>query len=95
MARPPRRCRKALESAIESAGEEIQALDSTIGFFANVLGSRRPDVGSAHARQGYDQSLSRQVGAPERVASRVSNFLAATPFASVRAARASLLHNPA
>jgi hypothetical protein len=48
-------------------------------------------------RAGYDKSLfARQV---ERYAdvytSRVSNFLAATPFAYLRAARSSLPHDPA
>ena len=93
----PRRVRKPLEAAIKSVGEEIQALDSTIGPLAKASGETGNPTWGPLMRAGYDKSLfARQV---ERYAdvytSRVSNFLAATPFAYLRAARTSLPHDPA
>jgi HAD superfamily 5'-nucleotidase-like hydrolase len=86
-----------LEGAIKSAGEEIQALDSTIGPLAKASGETGNPIWGPLMRAGYDKSLfARQV---ERYAdiytSRVSNLLAATPFAYLRAARSSLPHDPA
>jgi len=84
-----------LEAAIKSVGEEIQALDSTIGPLAKASGETGNPTWGPLMRAGYDKSLfARQV---ERYAdvytSRVSNFLAATPFAYLRAARSSLPHD--
>jgi 5'-nucleotidase len=86
-----------LETAIKSIGAEIQALDSTIGPLAKASGETGNPTWGPLMRAGYDKSLfARQV---ERYAdvytSRVSNFLAATPFAYLRAARSSLPHDPA
>jgi 5'-nucleotidase len=88
---------EAVEAAIKSVGEEIQALDSTIGPLAKASGETGNPTWGPLMRAGYDKSLfARQV---ERYAdvytSRVSNFLAATPFAYLRAARTSLPHDPA
>jgi 5'-nucleotidase len=86
-----------LEAAIKSIGAEIQALDATIGPLAKASGETGNPTWGPLLRAGYDKSLfARQV---ERYAdvytSRVSNFLAATPFAYLRAARSSLPHDPA
>ncbi len=94
---PPPAGREELEGAIKSIGEEIQALDSTIGPLARASGETGNPTWGPLMRAGYDKSLfARQV---ERYAdvytSRVSNFLAATPFAYLRAARSSLPHDPA
>jgi HAD superfamily 5'-nucleotidase-like hydrolase len=93
---PPSPARpEELEGAIKSVGEEIQALDSTIGPMAKASGETGNPTWGPLMRAGYDKSLfARQV---ERYAdvytSRVSNFLAATPFAYLRAARSSLPHD--
>jgi HAD superfamily 5'-nucleotidase-like hydrolase len=88
---------EALEAAIKSAAEESLALDSTIGPLAKAAGELGNPAWGPLMRAGYDKSLfARQV---ERYAdvytSRVSNFLAVTPFAYLRAARSSLPHDPA
>jgi len=87
---------EALEAAIKNAAEESLALDSTIGPLAKAAGELGNPTWGPLMRAGYDKSLfARQV---ERYAdvytSRVSNFLAVTPFAYLRAARSSLPHDP-
>jgi hypothetical protein len=94
---PPPAKPEELDAAIQSIGQEIQALDSTIGPLAKASGETGNPTWGPLMRAGYDKSLfARQV---ERYAdvytSRVSNFLAATPFAYLRAARTSLPHDPA
>ncbi len=86
-----------LEQAIKGVGEQLQALDNTIGPLAKASGEAGNPTWGPLMRAGYDKSLfARQV---ERYAdiytSRVSNLLAATPFAYLRAARTSLPHDPA
>jgi HAD superfamily 5'-nucleotidase-like hydrolase len=86
-----------LEQAIKGVGGELQALDATIGPLAKASGEAGNPTWGPLMRAGYDKSLfARQV---ERYAdiytSRVSNLLAATPFAYLRAARTSLPHDPA
>jgi len=93
---PPPAKPEELDAAIQSIGHEIQALDSTIGPLAKASGETGNPTWGPLMRAGYDKSLfARQV---ERYAdvytSRVSNFLAATPFAYLRAARTSLPHDP-
>jgi HAD superfamily 5'-nucleotidase-like hydrolase len=92
----PHKDPEALEAAIKSTAEESLALDSTIGPLAKAAGELGNSTWGPLMRAGYDKSLfARQV---ERYAdvytSRVSNFLAATPFAYLRAARSSLPHDP-
>jgi 5'-nucleotidase len=87
---------EALEAAIRNAAGESLALDSTIGPLAKAAGEVGNPTWGPLMRAGYDKSLfARQV---ERYAdvytSRVSNFLAVTPFAYLRAARSSLPHDP-
>jgi hypothetical protein len=87
----------ALEAAIKAAGEESLALDSRIAPLAKAFAALGNPSWGPLMRAGSDKSLfARQV---ERYAdvytSRVSNFLAATPFAYLRAARSSLPHDPA
>jgi HAD superfamily 5'-nucleotidase-like hydrolase len=86
----------ALVAAIKSATEEGQALDSTIAPLAKASGEVGNPTWGPLMRAGNDKSLfARQV---ERYAdiytSRVSNLLAETPFAYLRAARGSLPHDP-
>jgi hypothetical protein len=86
----------ALEAAIKSATDEGQALDSTIAPLAKASGEVGNMTWGPLMRAGNDKSLfARQV---ERYAdiytSRVSNLLAETPFAYLRAARGSLPHDP-
>jgi len=86
----------ALEAAIKSATDEGQALDSTIAPLAKASGEVGNPTWGPLMRAGNDKSLfARQV---ERYAdiytSRVSNLLAETPFAYLRAARGSLPHDP-
>jgi 5'-nucleotidase len=88
---------EALQAAIKTAAKESLALDSIIGPMAKASGQAGNPTWGPLMRAGYDKSLfARQV---ERYAdvytSRVSNFLAATPFAYLRAARTSLPHDPA
>jgi hypothetical protein len=87
---------ESLEADIKKAAEESLALDSTIGPLAKAAGELGNPTWGPLMRAGYDKSLfARQV---ERYAdvytSRVSNFLAVTPFAYLRAARSSLPHDP-
>ena len=87
----------ALEAAIKGAAEESLNLDTQIAPLAKAFGALSNLNWGPLMRAGSDKSLfARQV---ERYAdiytSRVSNFLAATPFAYLRAARSSLPHDPA
>jgi len=75
--------------------ESITAIDGEIGPLAQASGRQRNAAWGPLMRSGNDKSLfARQV---ERYAdvytSRVSNFLEATPFAYLRAARGSLPHD--
>ena len=86
----------AVEAAITGAAEESLALDGKIAPLAKAFGALGNPNWGPLMRAGSDKSLfARQV---ERYAdiytSRVSNFLAATPFAYLRAARGSLPHDP-
>jgi len=88
---------ETLQAAIQAAAQESLKLDSAIGPLARASGEAGNPTWGPLMRAGYDKSLfARQV---ERYAdvytSRVSNFLAATPFAYLRAARTSLPHDPA
>jgi 5'-nucleotidase len=84
-----------LESTIHSLTEESQQLDARISPLARSTGEMGNPTWGPLMRAGNDKSLfARQV---ERYAdvytSRVSNFLAQTPFAYLRAARGSLPHD--
>ena len=84
-----------LESSIRSLAEESQELDAKISPMAKAAGTMGNPTWGPLMRGGNDKSLfARQV---ERYAdiytSRVSNFLAQTPFAYLRAARGSLPHD--
>ena len=84
-----------LEASIRSVNEESQELDSRISPLAKASGEMGNPTWGPLMRAGNDKSLfARQV---ERYAdiytSRVSNFLATTPFAYLRAARGSLPHD--
>jgi len=84
-----------LESSIRSLTEESQQLDARIAPLARCTGEMGNPTWGPLMRAGNDKSLfARQV---ERYAdvytSRVSNFLAQTPFAYLRAARGSLPHD--
>jgi hypothetical protein len=84
-----------LEAAIRSISEENEALDARISPLAKASGEIGNPIWGPIMRAGNDKSLfARQV---ERYAdvytSRVSNFLAQTPFAYLRAARGSLPHD--
>jgi HAD superfamily 5'-nucleotidase-like hydrolase len=84
-----------LEASIRGLGEESQVLDAKIAPLARSLGEIGNSTWGPLMRAGSDKSLfARQV---ERYAdvytSRVSNFLAQTPFAYLRAARGSLPHD--
>jgi 5'-nucleotidase len=86
----------ALEAAIKAASDESLALDGKIAPLAKAFATLGNASWGPLMRAGSDKSLfARQV---ERYAdiytSRVSNFLAATPFAYLRAARGSLPHDP-
>jgi hypothetical protein len=75
--------------------ESLAAIDDQIGPLAEAAGSIRNEAWGPLMRSGNDKSLfARQV---ERYAdvytSRVSNFLAATPYAFLRADRGSLPHD--
>jgi len=83
-----------LETSLRSVAEESQDLDARIAPLAKCLGEMGNAAWGPLMRAGNDKSLfARQV---ERYAdvytSRVSNFLAQTPFAYLRAARGSLPH---
>ncbi len=84
-----------LEAAIRHVTEESQRLDAKIAPLAKCSGEMGNPTWGPLMRAGNDKSLfARQV---ERYAdvytSRVSNFLAQTPFAYLRAARGSLPHD--
>lgn len=84
-----------LDAAIRGVAEESQELDSRISPLARASGELGNPAWGPLMRAGNDKSLfARQV---ERYAdiytSRVSNFLAQTPFAYLRAARGSLPHD--
>jgi 5'-nucleotidase len=84
-----------LETVIRGVNEESQQLDAKIAPLAKASGEMGNPTWGPLMRAGNDKSLfARQV---ERYAdiytSRVSNFLAQTPFAYLRAARGSLPHD--
>lgn len=86
---------QSLEAAIREVGEQSQELDARIAPLARAAGELGNPTWGPLMRAGNDKSLfARQV---ERYAdvytSRVSNFLAETPFAYLRAARGSLPHD--
>ena len=86
-----------LEAEAKAASDENQALDALIAPLAKASGGIGNETWGPLMRAGNDKSLfARQV---ERYAdiytSRVSNLLAETPFAYLRAARGSLPHDPA
>ena len=85
----------ALEASIRSVSDQSQELDAKIAPLARASGEMGNPTWGPLMRAGNDKSLfARQV---ERYAdiytSRVSNFLAQTPFAYLRAARGSLPHD--
>ena len=86
---------RELEDSIRGLTEESQRLDARISPLAKCFGEMGNPTWGPLMRAGHDKSLfARQV---ERYAdvytSRVSNFLAQTPFAYLRAARGSLPHD--
>jgi 5'-nucleotidase len=86
---------EALEASLRSVSEETQELDARVAPLAKAAGEMGNPTWGPLMRAGNDKSLfARQV---ERYAdiytSRVSNFLAQTPFAYLRAARGSLPHD--
>ena len=86
-----------IEAETRAVNDESQALDALIAPLAKASGEIGNETWGPLMRAGNDKSLfARQV---ERYAdiytSRVSNLLAETPFAYLRAARGSLPHDPA
>jgi HAD superfamily 5'-nucleotidase-like hydrolase len=86
-----------IEAESKALNDEGQALDALIAPLAKASGEIGNETWGPLMRAGNDKSLfARQV---ERYAdiytSRVSNLLAETPFAYLRAARGSLPHDPA
>ena len=86
-----------IEAEAKAVNDESQALDALIAPLAKASGEIGNETWGPLMRAGNDKSLfARQV---ERYAdiytSRVSNLLAETPFAYLRAARGSLPHDPA
>jgi 5'-nucleotidase len=86
---------ETLEASIRTINEESQELDAKVSPLAKAAGELGNLTWGPLMRAGNDKSLfARQV---ERYAdvytSRVSNFLAQTPFAYLRAARGSLPHD--
>jgi hypothetical protein len=84
-----------IDASLRAVGTESQELDGRIAPLAKAAGELGNPTWGPLMRAGNDKSLfARQV---ERYAdvytSRVSNFLAATPFAYLRAARGSLPHD--
>jgi 5'-nucleotidase len=84
------------DAAIDELRNALSDIDEAIGPLARRAGRLRNEAWGPLMRSGNDKSLfARQV---ERYAdvytSRVSNFLAATPFAYLRADRGSLPHDP-
>ena len=91
----PREAPEELEASIRRINDESQALDAEIGPLARAAGEMGNPAWGLLMRAGNDKSLfARQV---ERYAdvytSRVSNFMAQTPFAYLRAAHGSLPHD--
>jgi HAD superfamily 5'-nucleotidase-like hydrolase len=91
----PRAKPEELEASIRALTEESQELDARVSPLARSSGELGNLTWGPLMRGGNDKSLfARQV---ERYAdiytSRVSNFLAQTPFAYLRAARGSLPHD--
>ena len=85
-----------IDDTIESLRIELADLDEEVAPLAIAAGQLRNEAWGPLMRSGNDKSLfARQV---ERYAdvytSRASNFLLATPFAYLRAARGSLPHDP-
>lgn len=85
-----------IEAEAKAVNDEGQALDALIAPLAKASGEIGNPIWGPLMRAGNDKSLfARQV---ERYAdiytSRVSNLLAETPFAYLRAARGSLPHDP-
>jgi len=83
------------EERIAELRAALAAIDEQIGPLAQASGRQRNEAWGPLMRSGNDKSLfARQV---ERYAdvytSRVSNFLEATPYAFLRAARGSLPHD--
>jgi len=92
---PPIEDADGSDDAIERLRADLGRLDDEIAPLAIAAGSLRNDAWGPLMRSGNDKSLfARQV---ERYAdvytSRASNFLFATPFAYLRAARGSLPHD--
>jgi len=93
----PNRTVEQVEAEAKAVNDEGQALDALIAPLAKASGEIGNETWGPLMRAGNDKSLfARQV---ERYAdiytSRVSNLLAETPFAYLRAARGSLPHDPA
>jgi 5'-nucleotidase len=93
----PNRTVEQIEAEAKAVNDEGQALDALIAPLAKASGEIGNETWGPLMRAGNDKSLfARQV---ERYAdiytSRVSNLLAETPFAYLRAARGSLPHDPA
>ena len=91
----PTRRPEELEAELKAVNDEEEALDREIAPLAKASGEIGNPTWGPLMRAGNDKSLfARQV---ERYAdvytSRVSNFLAETPFAYLRAARGSLPHD--
>jgi len=92
----PHRTVEQIEAEAKAVNDEGQALDALIAPLAKASGEIGNATWGPLMRAGNDKSLfARQV---ERYAdvytSRVSNLLAETPFAYLRAARGSLPHDP-
>jgi len=86
---------RRFDAELEAVGSELTELDDRIGPLARAAGQLGNSTWGPLMRSGYDKSLfARQV---ERYAdvytSRVGNFLDATPYAFLRAARSSLPHD--
>jgi 5'-nucleotidase len=93
----PYRTVDQIEAEAKAVNDEGQALDALIAPLAKASGEIGNETWGPLMRAGNDKSLfARQA---ERYAdiytSRVSNLLAETPFAYLRAARGSLPHDPA
>jgi hypothetical protein len=91
----PRTGPEELEASIRRVNDESQNVDAEIAPLARAAGELGNPTWGLLMRAGNDKSLfARQV---ERYAdvytSRVSNFMAQTPFAYLRAARGSLPHD--
>lgn len=92
---PPMSATPPAEAALAELRAAIAAIDDDIGPLAQESGRLRNQMWGPLMRSGNDKSLfARQV---ERYAdvytSRVSNFLEATPYGYLRAARGSLPHD--